>query len=228
MYKYEMHQHTYPCSHCGKADPEKLVYALKECGFDGVVLTNHFLHGNTGIDKDLPWAEFVKYYEDDYLTAKKVGDSIGIDVIFGIEEHIGDGREVLLYGITPEFMYAHPEMSDGKLETISKAVHEFGGLVFQAHPYRDRDYIPNPKENIAIEYLDGFETYNAANQGNENVEAEAFAVEHGLMQTAGSDAHHEEMSFRYGIECERRIKDSFELAEILKSGDYKLYLEDIK
>ena len=53
MYLYEMHQHTVRCSACGRGDPEKTVYALKEDGFAGMVITNHFLHGNTGIDRDL-------------------------------------------------------------------------------------------------------------------------------------------------------------------------------
>ena len=224
MYKYEMHQHTWPCSHCAKADPVKLVYALKEAGFDGVVMTNHFLHGNTGIDRSLPWNEFVRYYEDDYLAAKKVGDEIDFDVIFGVEEHIGGHKEVLLYGITPEFLYDHPEVSSGELETVSTAVREFGGLVFQAHPYRSRDYIPEPMKNIPIEFIDGMETYNAANPENENILAENYAKEHGLLECAGSDAHGEFKEVRYGILCPHRIKDSAQLAEVLKNKDYTLYL----
>lgn len=219
-----MHQHTWPCSHCGKADPVKTVYALKEAGFAGMVLTNHFLHGNTGIDRNLPWNEFVRFYEEDYLAAKKAGDELDFDVIFGIEEHIGEHKEVLLYGITPEFLYEHPEVSDGTLKTVSEATRAFGGLVFQAHPYRSRDYIPDPLKNIDIQYLDGMETYNAANPENENILAEKYAKEHGLLECAGSDAHREESPVRFGIACEHRIKDSFELAETLRNGDYSLYL----
>ena len=224
MFLYEMHQHTAPCSACGRADPRKTVHVLKEAGFSGMVLTNHFLHGNTGIDRALPWEEFVKYYENDYLAAKDEGDIIDFDVIFGIEEHVGRGKEILLYGITPEFLYAHPEFADGKLETISKAVHDFGGLVFQAHPFRNRDYIPDPDELLPVEPLDGIETYNACNPEDENIRAEKYAEENGLLISAGSDAHTEDFPRRYGIASERRIKNSAELAEVLKSGDYKLYL----
>lgn len=225
MYKYEMHQHTSPCSHCGKADPVKLVHALKGAGYAGVVLTNHFLHGNTGIERSLPWNEFVKAYEDDYLAAKRAGDELDFDVIFGIEEHIGEGKEVLLYGITPEFLYAHPEMSSGDLATISKAVREFGGLVFQAHPYRNRDYIPDPMKNIPIKYIDGFETYNAANPEVENLLAVEYAEKNGLLQSAGSDAHSEKTNERYCIECPHRIKNSHELADALRNNEHKICLE---
>lgn len=224
MFIYEMHQHTAPCSHCAKGDPVKTVYALKERGFAGMVITNHFFHGNTGIDRNLPWNEFVKAYEDDYLAAKKAGDEIDFDVIFGIEEHIGGHKEVLLYGITPEFLYSHPEVQDGTLETVSNAAREFGALVFQAHPYRKRDYIPDPLANLDISYLDGFETYNAANPEIDNELAKKYAEEHNLLQCAGSDAHSENMECRFGIACEHRIKDSYELAQTLRNGDYTLYL----
>ena len=224
MFIYEMHQHTSPCSACGKADPVELVRTMKKEGFSGVVLTNHFLHGNTGIERSLPWEDFVRAYEEDYLAAKEAGDELDFDVIFGIEEHVGRGKEVLLYGITPEFLYAHPELSDGKLETIYKAAHSFGALVFQAHPFRARDYIPDPSETISLEYVDGIEAYNACNPEEENIKAEVYAQENGKMMSAGSDAHFESFDGRFGIACEHRIKSPAELVETLKSGDYKLYL----
>ena len=224
MFIYEMHQHTAPCSACGKGDPQKTVYALKEAGFSGMVITNHFYHGNTGISRDLPWADFVAAYENDYLAAKKAGEGIDFDVIFGIEEHIGKGKEIMLYGITPEFLYRHPELRDGKLESFSKAAREFGALVIQAHPYRNRSYVADPDENLPLEYLDGFESYNVCNVGDENERAHAYALEHSLIETAGSDAHFEFQAVRYGISCPHRIKTSAELAAVLKSGDYELYL----
>ncbi|MCQ2463593.1 MAG: hypothetical protein MJ177_09380 [Clostridia bacterium] len=225
-YIYEMHQHTWPCSHCGRGDPAKTAYALHEAGFSGMVLTNHFFHGNTGIDRSVPWAEFVKAYEDDYLAAKRAGDEIGFDVIFGIEEHIGKGKEVLLYGITPEFLYENPALRDGGLELVSRLTREYGGLVFQAHPYRDRDYVADPDENLSIELLDGFETYNVCNKPGENPRAAEYAEKHGLLVSAGSDAHAENQAVRYGIACTHRIKDSFELAKTLRELDYELYLGD--
>lgn len=225
MFIYEMHQHTAPCSACGRADPRKTVHALKESGFSGMVLTNHFLHGNTGIDRALPWEEFIKYYEDDYLAAKEEGNKINFDVIFGIEEHVGRGKEILLYGITPEFLYAHPELKCGELEVISKAVREYGRLVFQAHPFRSRDYIPDPSELLPVEPLDGIEAYNACNPEGENIRAEKYAVEHGFLISAGSDAHTETVETRCGIASEQRITTPAELVEVLKSGDYKLYIQ---
>lgn len=226
MYLYEMHQHTASCSGCGKADPRELIFALKKAGFTGVVLTDHFYHGNTGIDRDLPWREFVAGYEKAYLTAKKAGEEADVDVLFGIEEHVGKGKELLLYGITPDFLYDHPELRDGGLETVSRAVRAFGGVVVQAHPYRNRSYVVDPDENLPLEYLDGFEIYNVCNHPDENRRAAAYAASHGLLTTAGSDAHTEEFPGRAGIITSCRIKTERELAEVLKSGQYHLYINE--
>lgn len=52
--------------------PIELVDALEAEGYSGAVLTNHFYWGNTGIDRNLPWNEFVKAYEIDYKKCKKL------------------------------------------------------------------------------------------------------------------------------------------------------------
>ena len=222
---YEMHQHTAPCSGCAKGAPALTVSALKEAGFAGMVITNHFLHGNTGIDRSLPWKEFVSYYENDYLAAKAQGEKEDFDVIFGVEEHVGRGKEVLLYGITPELLYAHPELGSGELAVISAVVREAGGLVFQAHPFRSRSYIPDPLETLPLAYLDGIETYNAANPEDENRMAAAYAEKYGMLTCAGSDAHTEYREIRFGISCPHRIKTAEELVRTLKSGEYSLHIE---
>ena len=64
-YKYQMHTHTAPCSLCASMTPEELAEALNKGGYQGCVMTNHFMMGNTGIDRALSWNDFVKQYELD-------------------------------------------------------------------------------------------------------------------------------------------------------------------
>lgn len=224
---YELHQHTEICSKCGKADPLELPYAVKEDGFDGVVITNHFYHGNTGVDRGLKWADFVKVYEQSYLDAKSVGDKIGIDVLFGMEEHIGNNREVLIYGVHPQFFYDHPELRGCDLKMVYELVHEAGGLVFQAHPFRSRSYIADPFSKLPPCYLDGVEVHNACNKPGENEAALAFAKENGLLICAGSDAHGARFSERFGIACPHRITSEEELVQVLSNGEYELIYKEI-
>ena len=98
---------------------QELIDTLVKNEYSGCVLTNHFFKGNTGIERDLPWNEFVAQYENDYLECKKIAQIHDLDIIFAIEEHLFDGLEILCYGITPKFLYDHPELRDDhSIETL--------------------------------------------------------------------------------------------------------------
>ena len=224
-FKYQLHAHTSPPSKCGVMTSRELCRALYEGGYSGAVLTNHFMGGNTAIDRSLPWNEFVRVYEKDYLDAKEEAERLSLDIIFGIEEQVGGGLEILLYGITPEWLYEHPELSSHRLEDYRAAANEIGALIVQAHPYRERYYISTPGP-LPISMIDGIEVFNRANKANENQLAEALAQENPhLIRTAGADAHTAEWATFSGIATKERITDCKKLVEILKSGDYRLIKE---
>ncbi len=228
-YLYEMHQHTARCSACASASPTDTVRELKAAGFAGMVLTNHFFYGNTGIRRHQRWEDFVRPYEVQYLEAKAVGDQLDFDVLFGLEEGVGGGKEVLLYGITPAFLYAHPELREGgsteeRLGRLLHLVHEAGGLVYQAHPFRVRDYIAEPWKPLPAHLLDGIEAYNAGNSPVENLRATKHAQDNDLPLIAGSDAHTAHFPGRYGIACSHRLPTEQALAQALAQGDYTLHL----
>lgn len=224
-YKYQMHVHTFPCSDCAKMSPEELVDELYNGGYAGCVITNHFVNGNTGIDRFLPWERFVKAYEDDYKALKTAAEKYDIDIIFGVEEGIGDGQEILCYGITPQLLYSHPELRERSIENWSRILHENGALCIQAHPFRTRDYIKNDSV-LPLEYIDGIEVYNFCNSQEDNSEAEEFARKNPqLITVSGADAHIVSIVCVSGIETDIRIKNEKTLVEILKSGNYRLIKE---
>ncbi len=225
MYLYEMHQHTAIVSACAHETPEQVVRGLKEAGYAGMVVTDHFYHGNTGVRRNQPWEDFVRAYEQVFEQAKAVGETLDFDVLFGIEEGVGGGKEVLIYGITPAFLYAHPEWRDMDLPALSALVRAAGGMVIQAHPFRVRDYIREPWLELDANQLDGIEVHNADNDDLSNVRAQAFADKHGLLGIAGSDAHAESSRGRAGILCEHRIQTEKQLVEVLRSGDYELFVK---
>lgn len=227
MYLYEMHQHTNACSACGAIAPEELVQEMKNIGYAGMVITEHFYHGNTAIRRNMPWADFAAAYEECYLRAKAVGDRLDFDVLFGIEEGIGNGREALLYGLTPQFMYDHPELRECDLPYLSRIVREAGGLIFQAHPFRVREYIPRPWEALPSEYFDGAEIYNACNPLLDNLRAVNWAKENNLPPIAGSDRHYMGHCEKFGILVPHRIHTEAELAQVLHSGEYELNIPGV-
>ena len=225
MYKYEMHAHTCPCSG-GGGEMEEHIDALIERGFAGMVITNHFYRGDNRIDKDLPWEEFVAPYEEDYERGKRYAQSRDFDLLFGIEEHICGGREVLIYGIDPDFLRGTPSFKTAGLCEYAEAVHGAGGVIFQAHPYRERPYIAVAEPFAEQELLDGIEAFNGGNRPQENEKAEAFAKERGLRVIGGSDGH-KSFSVGYGgIVSKIRIRDGETLVKVLKSGEYTLYKDE--
>lgn len=202
--------------------PRELIDSLVEGEYSGCVLTNHFYHGNTGIDRNLPWVEFVTHYEKDYLECKKLAQIYGLDVIFGIEEHLYSGLEILCYGITPQFLYDRPELLDLSPQVWYNALTDFGALMVQAHPFRNRPYITSPGL-LPLEFIDGIEVYNICNSEAENKKAQKIADKHPeWVLTSGADAHSGSLVCSGGIVTDVRITDEITLADVLKSKKYEL------
>ena len=222
MFKYQLHAHTKPCSACSQMTPEQLILALKNGGYQGVVITNHFYNGYTGVDRDLAWHDFVKAYEDDYLELKKHALSYDIDVLFAVEEHIGDGLEIICYGITPRLLYDNPQLKSASLEAWSKVVRKNGGVIIQAHPFRSRYYVTNPRV-VDLKFIDGIEIYNYGNPKVDDLKAVEFSKSHHeLILTSGADTHNENTVTALGIETKHRVKTEKDLASLLRSKSYTL------
>ncbi len=224
-FKYQMHAHTYPCSACAKRSVEELVESLHSGGYQGCVLTNHFLNGNCGIDRKLSWTDFVKKYEDDYIRGKSLAEKYDLDFLFGIEEGVGNGLEILCYGITPQFLYDNPHLAFADVKAWHEALESCGALAIQSHPFRNRHYIPKPGI-LAEEYIDGIEVLNYENMSEDNERAKIAATGHSeWILISGADTHSNDTTCHGGIECDERIRNEKELAELLKSRNYRL-IED--
>lgn len=224
LYKYEMHCHDCLGSRCASSLPEEMVAAYMEAGYSGLVFTNHFLRGNTAVDRSLPWELKMKRYYEAYLMGKEAAAE-GFNVMFGLEHHYGHGKEVLTYGIDLDFLLANPDIDQLPLAEYTRLVREAGGLVVQAHPFRDRDYIdadvlPEP-ENI-----DAVEGWNYFNTPEENMKAAEFAARHNMFQTSGADVHNCncESIGKAGMAFDFQIKDSAELVKALKSRQGRMII----
>lgn len=91
------------------APAKDIARAYADAGYQGIVITDHFIHGNTAVPENLPWKERMHAYEAACLAAREEGAKRGLDVLFGLEHRFGDGgKEVLVYGILPDVLAAHP------------------------------------------------------------------------------------------------------------------------
>lgn len=222
MYKFEMHLHTSTCSKCGASTAEEMIDAAKEHGYSGIVLTNHFYRGNTCIDRELEWEDFVGAYAKEYEQAVVYGKERGITVFFGLEEGYGEGKEVLIYGVSPQAIVACPEFKQMSLKELSDFVHINGGVIVSAHPFRDRAYIIEPDRIPDVTLFDGIEVYNIGNRGEENEKAFALAVNHRMLMISGSDVHGAQGFGKAGIAFSEPVETEEQFLKLLKTGDFRL------
>jgi hypothetical protein len=104
-------------------------------------------------------------------------------------------------------------------------IHNAGGMVIQAHPYRERNYISQIKLNPY--YVDGAEVSNAGNPAEQDILAYRYALKYGLHMTAGSDMHNiESQNTYFGIASEKPLATIQDYISLIKSGslgrDYEL------
>ena len=57
MYRYELHCHTAKVSACSRLSAREMVDLYLANGYDGIFVTDHFLNGNTTVDKSLPYRD---------------------------------------------------------------------------------------------------------------------------------------------------------------------------
>ena len=170
-----MHLHDSACSRCGRSTGEDFVKIAKKRGFSGFVITNHFYHGNSAVDRALAWSDFVGAYARDYENTKKIAEEYDLDVFFGFEEGYGEkGYHYLVYGLSPDNMASAPEFPNMSLPEIFDFVHKNGGFAAFAHPYRDLSALNETEPYPDMRYADAIEVFNAGNRPESNQLAAEF------------------------------------------------------
>ncbi len=200
MYLYELHCHESVSSACARWSPREMVEFYLRQGYTGIVVCDHFVNGNSAVDRSLPWQEQLVRFCDGYEQTKAVGDELGLDVFFAFEYSAGWGGprknsicgcDFLIYGLSPQWLQsldaAAMELS---VNDFMAMVRREGGTVVQAHPFR---LVRNYMDHISLfpTYTDGVEIINGNpnNMGAPNRMARAYAREYGFFTTAGTDSH---------------------------------------
>lgn len=187
QYIYETHLHTQQASKCSDSQGRTYIQKYIDAGFSGVMVTDHFFRGNSSIDRSLPWQERIKLFSQGYEDARNEGAKRNFPVFFGWEENF-DEDEYLIYGPDEDWMIHHPEMEYWTRAQQYEQVHQAGGCVVQAHPFRARKYIR--AIHLSAFCVDAVEGVNLENDPVWNTLAIRYAHLLGLPVTAGSDNHH--------------------------------------
>lgn len=217
-YRIEMHAHTAPQSKCGELAPDEVVELYARKGFDAIVLTNHFMGDGymVGENKEEKVKEYLRGFEE----ARAAGEKCGIKVYLGLEIRFSreNDNDYLIYGADEEIVASCYDFLEGSLLDFRENMPLPKSVFLQAHPFRDSIERVNP------ELLDGIETFNMHPGQNSRIcFAARYAEENGMkIRTCGSDFHHRGLGHEAVSALRTKVlpKDSFELAEILRTCDY--------
>lgn len=232
-YLYETHLHTHESSACAGNTGEEMARACKKAGYTGIIVTDHNWYGNTCIDRKLPWGEWLDRFCRGYENAKKWGDQNDLQVFFGYEACYR-GTEFLIYGVDKQWLKEHQQIKDADIEEQYRLIHEAGGMVVHAHPFRAEAYIPEIR--LFPEWVDCVEGINATHSCHLSVNhndpkwdelATEYAMQHGLPITAGSDVH-TTLIFGGGVAFKRKLTSVLDYCNAVLSGeDYLLTNGDV-
>ena len=224
---YETHMHTSESSRCAHNSAAEQVRAYKKMGYSGIIVTDHFINGNSVIHskKIKSWESKMQTFAKGYFNAKKEGDKCGLDVFFGWEFSHYDA-DLLTYGLDYDFLLQNPDICELKPKAYSALIRNSGGYIAQAHPYR---YIwDDDTEPYDYRLLDGVEVYNASMSDAVNGKARDFARLHNLAMQSGSDSHtvapiHYQTHYG-GIRLDKKAKSIFDIIDGIKTGTAELVL----
>lgn len=213
-FKTETHAHTSPVSRCSQIPAADMANIYSSLGYTGMCITNHF------DPSALDWSknDFIEYYLNDFKTVQACGCKLGLTVILGVELRFTENiNDYLIFGIDENDLEEIYDCIDYGIVKFYKSFSNKKRIVLQAHPFRDGVTLAPTAS------LDGIETFNMHPGQNSRVALAAkYAREHDMLVSCGTDFHHPGHEGLAGILTKFQPKDSFELADILKSRDYLL------
>ena len=221
MKKWETHCHTSDIDPVSRLSPIEMVNAYKEKGYSGIVITNHYfkeLYEWYPELREQDKSVFLDKYLFGYRQAKEYGQKIGMQVLLGAEVRF-DGfiDDFLIYGITEDFIRSAPLLNELNLDELRNILPK-EAVIFQAHPFRNRMEITDPKK------LFGVEVYNGRTAGDRNKIAQIWAETENLKMISGSDCHTPDDVAKGGICVSDDILCEQDFARLLISCNYTLIL----
>ncbi len=219
----DMHTHSKGISRCCQRTYEQNVDYAKECGIDALILTNHYDRGYLKYYENIE--DLVAHYHQEYQNAKVYGESVGIKVYYGVaitapKLSTSPAVHLLAYGVDDRFLTDHPYIFDYTLEKIYETIHEYGGILVQAHPFRCEDRL------VETKYLDGIEiSCHPKYYTTSQAKVKKVAKEKGLIITCGAD-YHGDTPYRpkCGLVVDELPNDINGIVKILTSKEKKTLL----
>lgn len=213
-FKLETHMHTSESSLCGRVSAADQVKQYIEYGYDGIIVTDHFVNGNSAVNRSDTWQKQMKKQFLGYYNALKAAAGTDLKVFLGTE-YAYHGTEFIIVGLSDTWFLENQSIIFTKPEEFLKIFDEKKAGIIQCHPFREAAYIKEFR--LYPELVHAVEVFNLANEDSWNDKALQYAKEYNKPMTAGSDCHHIGR-LGAGIELDVAPRDERELADIIRSG----------
>jgi predicted metal-dependent phosphoesterase TrpH len=201
----DMHNHTRVSSPDSRLSPEELIELAREKGLNGICVTEHSL---------IEGAE----------VAREVGEKLQFPVFRGVEARTDRG-DMLVFGY-------YRDVPDGiALRELASIVHEAGGVIFAAHPFRPKGFTLQAslrelgfsldedwRSAEILGLLDGLEVASGRSSRKVNGKAGLLARKMGLPGIGGSDTHDPKDVGRAVTRFSRPIRSELDLVMELRRG----------
>ena len=217
-YKTELHAHTNEASRCADFTLFEVADKYIAAGYTTLVLTNHYFYGRLWKETEATGKNWTEHYIETYRRMRDYAKG-KMNILLGCELRFPENQnDYLVFGLDEEFLRKHPDINQLGHKAFSEFARENGLLFIQAHPFREKMTVVEPK------YLDGIEVYNAhSGHDSRNYLANEEALRYGLIRTSGGDFHHpEHVPGDGGILTDFPIETMEQLVQTLKSGNYTL------
>ena len=196
MLKFSMHIHTKMRSPCGKVEPKRIVDLYKEKGYDGIIITDHYMKWIFAMNNMDTGKQKFQFFIEGYKETLRYGKERNLMVFLGMELNLCKYNrlnstypvhEFLLYGLNESFVKMHPNLHELTQEELFDLCNKNNILMIQAHPFRPKSAPANPA------FMHGVEIVNK-NKRHDSLDASAqgFCKEHNLIPIVSDDFHEEE------------------------------------
>lgn len=217
FFKTELHLHSRDASPCSDAPAKVIADKYVSAGYRTIVVTNHFSHFCMEAYGITEWKAYIDLFLRAYQKVKYYARD-RLNVLLGAEfRYDGCENDYLVFGLTPEYLYEHPDLLTGGAFRNIPRLRKDGMLVYQAHPFRVNMRIVPP------DILDGYEAFNGhtGHQSSNDI-AYHWATRLEKPMISGSDHHDTEQPPTGGIITETEITSNEELLSALRQGGYLL------
>lgn len=204
----DAHIHTAGISPCSRIPVEDLIRICVSDGLGGICLTNHYkANAVRGA-----FADWRQRYVDEYERTRELGEKQGVCVYFGVEFTLDEmpRNDFTVYGLTPSDIREADPLYRLTLPELTAYVHEKGALIYQAHPFRNTT-------PVEARYIDGVEiNCHPLYRTCREADVLAFAEEHGLRLSCGSDYHGDTYKAHCGILVPEGTETTQQFADFLR------------